>query len=119
MGHPRLPEYVVTFLGQQHLPFREAQAEYAAHQERQGVSTVVDTPIRAHLAAFIDRPLHLDVTRGTGIVRSRQEMAHQPAAPVGSIVGGVAAGYSRGSQHSLSFMSTVTPLLSFTSSRLV
>ena len=78
------------------------------------MGTVVDTPIRAHLAAVVNRPLHLDIACGTGVTRSRQEVAHQPAASIGAILRGVSAGHSRGSQHLLSSRLAVTPFVSFT-----
>jgi hypothetical protein len=115
MRHPRLPKYVVAFFGQQHLPFREAQAKHATHEERQRVGTVVDTPFPAYFAALVDGPLHLDITRGAGTVRSRQEMAHQPPPPVSAILRGVATGHSPRSQHSFFSRLMVTPLFSLSS----
>jgi hypothetical protein len=115
MRDSRLPEYVVAFFGEQHLPFRESQAKHSSHEERQRVGTVVDTPFPAYFAAFVDCPLHLYITRGAGTVRCRQEMAHQPPPPVSAILRGVAAGHSSSSQHSLFSRLTVTPIFSLSS----
>src|SRR3954454_16277351 len=112
MWDPWLPEDVVAFFGQQHLPFRETEAKQTAHEERQRVGAVVDAPFRADLAAFVDRPLHLHIARGAGAIRSRQEMPHQPAAPVGAILRGVTTGHSPGSQHPRFSTLMVTPFLS-------
>lgn len=58
---PGSPQRVVALLGQDAAALGEIDAELTLHKQQQGGSPIVGRPPSAHLASWMDPPLHLNI----------------------------------------------------------